>query len=66
MQSMEEIYQEYSNTVYKYLVCLSRRSRVGGRFDAGDVCHCCQENSSVSWRMQSIDLVVPDCQTFVV
>ena len=28
MQSMEEIYQQYSNTVYKYLLCLSKNSEI--------------------------------------
>lgn len=28
MQSMEEIYQQYSSTVYKYLVCLSGNTQI--------------------------------------
>ena len=28
MQSMEEMYQQYSNTVYKYLLCLCQNAEI--------------------------------------
>lgn len=66
MQSMEEIYQQYSNTVYKYLVCLTGDQQIAEDLTRRNICDCSQKNSSISWRMQSIDLAMPDCQTFVV
>ena len=44
MQSMEEIYKQHSNTVYKYLVYLSNNQDIAEDLTRGDICYCSKAN----------------------
>ena len=40
MQNIEEIYKQYSNTVYKYLFCLTKKEDIAEDLTRRDICNC--------------------------